>query len=204
MTRFACLSALAALSLVAVAGARAEDAPKTDPVAQRLFAGQAGAKQPMACFTRVYDAAHLSSHPRQKVAGMMVLFSDNRAAEEGSAALSFKVGFKMRGGAKFDNGGDCSHAGAEETGASSAKVFCSIDCDGGGLDVEISADNKSLRVGLDGISVYPAGASPDEDNRTGLPTGSDDKVFRLERASLADCLPLAQGKAQIAMMRRAK
>jgi hypothetical protein len=203
MTRAAALTALAIV--LAASGARAEEARKSDPVARRIFAAQVDAKKPMACFARAYDSAHLAAHPRQKVAAMMALFTEDKDAEEGGAALGFRVGFKMRGaGAKFDNAGNCGHADVTETGASSASIHCYIDCDGGGLDVQISADNKSLRVGLEGFAVYPAGSKRDDDNVRALETGADDKVFRLDRVSLADCLPLAQGKAEIALMSRAK
>src|SRR4029079_5846286 len=64
---------------------------------------------------------------------------------------------------------------------------CGIDCDGGEIDVSVK-DAKSIMVSIP----YSARASDPDSGEVseGAKFGSDDKLFRLDRTGLQDCLPL--------------
>ncbi len=202
MARLAIVSPLAFAVLAAATGAHAEDALKSGDLAKRLFAERASASTPMACFARTYDAAHLARNPGQKTASMLVLFNDVSAGDP-HALVTFKIGMKFRGKpTRLENAGSCSQASVEDTSPSSAKISCGIDCDGGGLDVEMSQDNKSMRVSMERISLSRPGSN--EDFAQNFNLGADDRVFRLDRVSLRDCLPLISDKKLIASVRSGK
>ncbi len=201
-----------ATSLAGVAGAAAE-AGKTDDFATRLFASNASAQKQSACFMRTYDAAHLAGHPQQKVRQMMLLVSrDNGEPGEDWSGMGyqFSVGFRMRGeSTRLESGGSCTQGSVAETGEGVARLDCGVDCDGGGLSLKINDDNKSLRVEIERIRVYKPGdfGREDEDGPVGgrgLGGGADDRVFRLDRVSLKECLPIMSDKAQIASVKRMK
>lgn len=208
------ITALAALGLFAsVAGASAQSA-KSDELMQRIFgAPMSGGKQSV-CFVRTYDAAHLAAHPKQKVRQMMVLMGREMhpdAMEGEEPTISFSVGFRLKGEKNLlDSGGACLNARETGTDEVSTRIMCGVDCDGGGFDLKISDDNKSVRVELERIRVYEPGQRDAEDEDggpapgRGLNGGADDRVFRLDRVSLRDCLPLITDKQQLAAIKRMK
>jgi hypothetical protein len=206
------LTALAALGLLAsVVGASAQSAGSGD-LMQRVFgAPMSGGKQSV-CFVRTYDAAHLAAHPKQKVRQMILLLGreTHPEATEGEGPMfTFSVGFRLKGEAsRLESSGSCSSA--RETGGDevSARIGCGVDCDGGGLNLQLSNDSKSLRVEMERIRVYGPGERDSDDDEEAMGRemsgGADDRVFRLDRASLRDCLPLITDKQQIAAIRRMK
>ena len=80
------------------------------------------------------------------------------------------------------------------------QLGCSVDCDGGGIMVELAADNKSTLVRLDSIRIWRNNKPDDE----GFPLsgGADDRVFRLHRVSLEDCRSLVTDRQELAALRR--
>ena len=67
-------------------------------------------------------------------------------------------------------------------------LSCGIDCDGGEIDVTVR-DQDSILVSIpDGARTWDpeSGETPPANARFGL----DDKLFRLDRTKLQDCLPL--------------
>ncbi len=98
---------------------------------------------PEGCFERRYDAAHLARNPDQVVAEISVAFGDFdgdvtpwmdvrvRAADQGHAAQA------GQGGGLFDNIARCSPSDATLYGWS-----CSVECDGGTLNIEALDDRK--------------------------------------------------------------
>jgi hypothetical protein len=149
-----------------------------------------------ACFGRVYDAAHLASHPKQRVASFHLareFKGDPNAEAEPSPEQEMKdvdgeygrvlvnayVRFRDRKGI-YANGLSC--------GKSDGKVSCSIDCDGGSFDLK--ASGQSLLLENHGfVVVGGCGASEDEQERTEIVSpGADDKVFRLDPKPFAACM----------------
>lgn len=199
-----CLSIAAAvatiIAVVFAGDARAEDGD--DGFSKRLFARDI-AKQgkSYACFVRVYDAAHLARHPQQKVSAMKLLVTAERMPEGEGLGHSFRLGVTLRDRAgAFDSGGDCGRIEDSEVADNKAQLGCGVDCDGGGITVELSGDAKSTVVRLDSIRIWRTGKS-DDDGFT-LSGGTDDRVFRLDRVSLDKCRSLVTDKQELAAMRR--
>jgi hypothetical protein len=114
---------------------------------------------------------------------------------------SFRLGvsFRHRPGA-FDSSGDCGHIKSSESEQGKTQLGCSVDCDGGGITVELVRDDKSTLVRLDSIRIW-RNNKPDEDGFP-LSGGADDRVFRLDRASLDKCRSLVTDRQELAAMRR--
>jgi hypothetical protein len=128
----------AVMVAVAAASPNAFAADNGSAFASRLFDGPVKQKS-YACFVRVYDADHLARHPRQKVSAMTLLVTAEEVPEDPALNYSFSVGLKLRNrpGA-FETSGNCGHANS----ATSGHLGCGVDCDGGGLGVDLAADNK--------------------------------------------------------------
>ncbi len=145
-----------------------------------LFAGTPGRKA-YACFVRHYDADHLARHPKQKVSAMQLLVTAEMAPEEQTIGYSFRLGVKYRHRPDdFDSSGYCNHAVAEDTGKE-IRFDCGVDCEGGGINVALSKDDKSAIIRLDRITVWQRN-KPDDEAGDALLAGADDEVFRLDRA----------------------
>jgi hypothetical protein len=153
-----------------------------------------------ACFNRVYDPAHLAQHPQQNVKTMMLLaVVDPANADE--VQLRFSVAFRSRKGMLETNGGCAVVSGEADTAASASAAHCNVDCDGGAIDVTLKADGAIL-VGIPaGARLWKPGADNPDDNVHGA-FGPDDKLFRLDRAALGECLPLAVDEEERARLTR--
>ena len=152
-----------------------------------------------ACFNRVYDPAHLASHPQQNVKTMTLLALVDPANPD-EVQLRFGVTFRSRKGMLETNGG-CAVV-SEEGGAAPGltTVHCNVDCDGGAIDVTLKTDGNVL-VGIPaGARLWKPGSDNPDDNVHGA-FGSDDKLFRLDRAALDQCLPLAADKNEKARLK---
>jgi hypothetical protein len=181
---------------VAVSGA-ASAQDRTSPLPEHLPLGQE------ACFGRVYDAAHLKKHPKQRVTAFH-LFRDftpdpNKETPEdsreklvaddgdGGIHVTAYVRFRDRPGLFF-NGLSC---GPSSDGK---KVHCGIECDGGGFYAKGSG--KSLLLENQGFVVIGGcGASEDEAEMADfVKPGADDKVFRLDPLPVAQCRALEDSR----------
>ena len=201
------LVAVAVGTIIAVlaaagAGAHAEAASTNNGFAKRLFAGDAGKQEKSyACFVRLYDAAHLARHPLQKVNAMKLLITAEKLTEDEALNYSFRLGlaFRNRPG-NFDSSGDCGHVKETLSPDNKAQLGCSVDCEGGGISVELAGDSKSTKIRLDTIRIWHNN-KPDDDGFS-LSGGADDRVFRLDRASLEQCRSLVTDRKELAAMRR--
>jgi hypothetical protein len=73
------------------------------------------------------------------------------------------------------------------------KIHCGVECDGGGVDVERDPKTGGLTISFDKLIPrirMTVGCDGDEDDTVDLTPGADDKVFRLEKASLSACRSL--------------
>ncbi|MCP1849773.1 MULTISPECIES: hypothetical protein [unclassified Bradyrhizobium] len=165
----------------------------------RMFAGPPGAKA-YACFVRRYDANHLAQHPKQKVSAMKLLVSAEDAPEDKATNYSFRLGvaYRHRPG-NFDSSGYCNHAIAAESGHE-IRFECGVDCEGGGITVALSRDNKSAIARLGRIMVWNRN-KPDDDAGEALFAGADDKIFRVDRADLGECAELVTDRKELAALR---
>jgi hypothetical protein len=188
-------AAFAVMFAFAVSGASAQE--KASPLPRHLPLGQE------ACFGRVYDAAHLKKHPKQRVTAFH-LFRDftpdtnkETPAEtreemedidgDGGIRVTAYVRFRDRPGLFF-NGLHCSMS------ADGSKVSCGIDCDGGGFFLKDAG--KSLLLENRGfVVVGGCGASEDEEENSDIvQPGADDKVFRLDPLPVAQCRALEDSR----------
>ena len=207
MTRCLPTVALAVLAVSATLStghpaAAGEESDKIDVFAARLFAGPVDKqKKTYGCFVRRYDAAHLARHPLQKVSMMKLLVTAEMLPEAELLNFSFRVGvrFRHRPG-DFDSSGECGHGRVSESADAKEQLGCSVDCDGGGITVELSPDNKSTLIKLDTIRIWRNNKPDDE----GFPLsgGADDRVFRVHRVGLEDCRSLVTDRQELAAMRR--
>ncbi len=200
-------SLLVAAALVALFGAaHAQDAnevreaskAEVDVFNARVFAGPPGDKA-YACFVRRYDAEHLAKHPKQKVASMKLLVSSEYDKEDKELHYSFRLGFKYRHRtSEFDSSGSCNHHVVKV--GDEVRFGCGVDCDGGGIEVALSKDDKSTLVRLQRIRVWQNN-KPDEDDDDWLEAGADDKSFRLDRTNNAECASLVTNRKELAALR---
>ncbi|MBB4371272.1 hypothetical protein GGD63_004070 [Bradyrhizobium sp. cir1] len=172
---------------------------EAEAFSERVFAGPPGRKL-YACFVRRYDADHLARHPKQKVASMKLLMSAEYDNEVKDLRYSFRLGFKYRHrSGDFDSSGSCSHAVFEDSG-NEVRFGCGVDCEGGGIGVALSKDDKSAIVRLERVRVWQNN-KPDDDAEQSLVGGADDRVFRLDRVDNGECASLVTDRKELAALR---
>ncbi|MBN8988510.1 MAG: hypothetical protein J0H42_09695 [Rhizobiales bacterium] len=177
------------------------DKAKAHDFDARLFARPHDQKT-YACFVRRYGSSHLAQHPQQKVSAMKLLVTAEIPPEEPTTInYSFHLGvtYRQKSG-HFDSGGSCHHVVAEEKGGE-IHLGCGVDCDGGGIAVAMSTDDKSAIVELERVRVWDR-KKPDEDNMHDLEAGADDKMFRVDRADLNECAELVTDRKELAALRK--
>lgn len=159
-----------------------------------LFGREPGDARVAACFARQYTPGHLATHPQQNVTAMHLLV-DSTVDEEGTRGYALSIGTLFRGVQdQLQLAGYCGSSLEGKT-----LLSCGIECDGGQIDVRLR-DAKSILVEI------PFGARTwDPDSAVVMPAtaefGEDDKLFRLDRVDINECLPLVYDedlKAQIA------
>jgi hypothetical protein len=196
----------AVVTAIALSGvnsaACAQESKDDEAFQQRLFGRPSDGRQIHACFSRVYDAAHLAQHPQQNVRAMLLLVRANSDSNQPNYELRLGVTFR-KSGAHFDSAGNCGAIhDTSDVGGSAGVAHCGVDCDGGSIDVAIK-DAKSVLVSIpNGARVWRAGSDDDVPASGRKRFGSDDKVFRLDKAALAECLRLADDGKEKAAMRR--
>lgn len=165
----------------------------------RMYAGEPGNKA-YACFVRRYDAEHLAHHPKQKVASMKLLISAEMDTEDKQFHNSFRLGFRYhhRSG-DFDSSGSCHHAVFTKDGTE-IRLGCGVDCEGGGIGVALSKDDKSAIVRLARVRVWQNN-KPDDDAELSLVAGADDGIFRLDRTDNKECASLVTDRKELAALR---
>jgi len=170
----------------------------------RMFTKPPGNKA-YACFARRYDPDHLARHPRQKVSAMRLLVTaeipQDEEIKEKITNYSFRLGFKYRHrSGDFDSSGSCHHAVPDDRGHE-INLGCGVDCDGGGIDVAMSKDDKSAIVRVERVRIWQ-NSKPDEELSDALVGGADDKVFRLDRVDSSECASLLTDRKELAEIRR--
>lgn len=190
-----------------IGAAHAADADKVreaskaeaDTFNARMYAGSPGDKA-YACFVRRYDADHLARHPKQKVASMKLLVSAEVDEEDKQLHNAFRLGFKYRHRpGDFDSSGSCHHVVLQDRG-DELRLGCGVDCEGGGIEVALPKDNRSAVVRLESVRIWQNN-KPDDDAERSLVAGSDDGIFRLDRADNSECAALVTDRKELAALR---
>jgi hypothetical protein len=200
---------LAAILCAFTAQAFAADPQPPDiAYAKRMFAGTLPKPKAYACFVRRYDAVHLAQHPLQKVSVMKLLIAAEYDTDFKAYEYSFRLGvtFRDRPG-DFDSSGECGKAAAMRSPDTDAPVAagidfeCDVDCDGGGVTVNLANNDGAVIVKLpERIRIWK-GKNADEAAMTALMAGADDKIFRLDRAAASECTALVTNRKELAAMR---
>lgn len=204
------LAAAAALAISAAgialghAGDDGIDKAKAAAFDVRMFTKPPGNKA-YACFVRRYDPAHLARHPLQKVSAMKLLVTAEIPQDEENkdkvTNYSFRLGLKYRQrSGDFDSSGSCNHFVPEDRG-DEIHLGCGVDCDGGGINVAMSKDDRSAIVRVERVRIWQ-NSKPDEELSDALVGGADDKVFRLDRADAGECAALVTDRKELAELRR--
>ena len=176
------------------------DKARAEAFDARIFTKPPG-KKAYACFVRRYDAEHLARHPQQKVSAMKLLMTAEIPSDENTLNYSFRLGVKFRHrSGDFDSSGSCGHVIAEDSGHE-IRFGCGVDCDGGGIGVAVSKDDKSAIVRLERVRIWQ-NSRPDEEAGDSLVAGADDKVFRLDRIAARECTSLVTDRKELAALRR--
>ena len=135
----------------------------------------------LSCWSRVYDADHLASHPDQMVSAMTFGVSYMAETSEFGEQYSFWLEASLRDGARGYTTGPCN--------AYDGKMWCGVECDGGGIYVEARADGDVL-IDLEThgyIRMSGSCGSSDENGISGLESGKDDKLFLLQPTASKAC-----------------
>jgi hypothetical protein len=159
---------------------------------QKQIFGRAIAKNRIhACYKRVYDAPHLASHPQQNVRTMTLLVT-GKGEDPAMPTYDLGLGVTFRkSGSHFETYGSCGTIGdGTPQGGKANVVNCGVDCDGGSINVALK-NEKSVLVSIpEGARIWKAGNPSDDEHDESRRFGSDDKLFRLDRTQLSDCLSL--------------
>jgi len=203
MKRLWIVAAIAVASITEIKVGRAQedgiDKAKADAFDVRMFTKPPGNKA-YACFVRRYDPDHLVRHPRQKVSAMKLLVSAEIPEDEKTLNYSFRLGVKYRHrSGDFDSSGFCNHVVAEDTG-NEMRFDCGVDCEGGGINVALSKDDKSAIIRLERIRIWQNN-KPDDEAEDSLVAGADDKIFRLDRTDTRECASLVTDRKELAAIR---
>ena len=181
-------------------GSRAAEANEDTAFQKRIFGRVMAGKKIHACYKRVYDPAHLAAHPQQNVRTMLLLVTgDPNDGTSPSYGLGIGVTFRQSG-LHFESAGSCG-AIHDLAGSALGSAHCSVDCDGGGIDVAIK-DATAVLVSIpEGARIWKSGDTSDQPTNERRRFGADDKVFRLDKTALTDCLQLAAEDEKSAMRR---
>lgn len=161
----------------------ADAAPEQEAVAPELAALLQPEPEARICFGRKYDAKHLAAHPDQKVTEIRYNLTWHVFSEEegGQGAYLFLLSAKRRGDRELLHAsGPCM--------VREGKVFCGVECDGGGLYAK-RRDDGSLLLSFDdmwGIRMTPD-CGEEEEDAVSLEPGKDDKSFRLDPLPASAC-----------------
>jgi len=200
MRRFLVAGSLAVVLAVALLTPHAALAgpPMTaDEFTARLMGRAPGNGETVACFSRVYDGAHLAAHPKQNVRSMVLKVAVGRD-DPGKYSLTIGVDFRNTK-RPFETSGDCLNPEAQPDANGAFGVHCAVACDGGGIGVALK-DNGSVLVSIpEGARVWRQDANSDETRRGAF--GEDDKIFRLDRADPRQCLSIADDAKEKALLR---
>lgn len=146
-----------------------------------------------ACFGRVYDAAHLKTHPNQKIARIFFLQGNNpvnRPMEEpdfvmGSGYTSYMT-TTARGADRPEwVGGWCGMPDDEESGS----IHCGMECDRTMARLKLDAQGSLIVSGID-RDIYLDPDSAEMLGEAGYEKqrlGADDNGFRLDPMPVAAC-----------------
>ena len=209
VSRIPAVLAAAAFALcLATSVAAAQDEGEIKPAEKAEFDKRMFGKEPdpkqhtYACFVRRYDTDHLARHPHQKVTSMKLLFTSELLEGNTQIERNFRLGvtFRTKRG-NYDSSGSCGFFHPEDAREKGEiRYGCGVDCDGGGINIAMNKDDKSVLVRLERVRIWQNN-KPDDEAGDELVSGKDDAIFRLDRANLEECRSLVTDRKELAAMR---
>ncbi|MFT4095894.1 MAG: hypothetical protein QM651_02145 [Rhodoblastus sp.] len=139
--------------------------------------GAADGKGPV-CFSRVYDAQHLAANKAQRirdVAIRLAMRTENNETYLDHSLVTHLVGSKQ----KYWSGGQCS-------GFAGLVAHCYVEGDGGGVDLTLDSDGKTLTARFDRFNIWRPQDAADETTMT-FDKSPADKVAKLTKAPMSAC-----------------
>jgi hypothetical protein len=131
---------------------------------------------------------------------MKVLVTSEWFGESDPLEQHFRLGVTFRNKrGNYDSSGSCGFFHPEDA-KNEVRFGCGVDCDGGGVNIGMGKDDKSVRVRLERVRIWQNN-KPDEDAGDELVAGRDDALFRLDRASLDECRSLVTDRKELAKLR---
>jgi len=154
-------------------------AAAADDLYTRSFAGVDGGRP---CYLRVYDGAHLKSHPKQTVRRIFIDFDVNVRSDEtrknGPDNFEAGIGFMLKRSSEwYGQALSCKTAGDH--------FECFLEADGGTLTLTPRGD--TLRLDVTGGKDSDIHTEGEKDFGAFGKRGSDDRVFILSRGDRAVC-----------------
>lgn len=138
-----------------------------------------------ACWSRIYDAAHLKAHPDQQVEAMGFAISYAAETTEYPEQYNFQIEARMRNGDVGHNSGPCYK--------SEGQIICGVECDGGYVVVEPREQGGVLLDLETSGYIWLSGGCGVDDAEEGegfaLESGKDDKEFLLRPMKAGSCEP---------------
>lgn len=195
--------AILVAATVATPSAEAASRAQNESFQKQIFGRAIGKNRVHACYRRVYDAPHLAGHPQQNVRTMTLLVTGS-AEDPANPTYALGLGVTFRkSGTHFETYGSCGTIGdGTPKGGKANAVNCGVDCDGGSIDVALK-NEKSVLVSIpEGARIWKAGSTSDETQDESRRFGADDKLFRLDRTTLGDCLSLVGDEDKKAELRK--
>ena len=213
MAFVSCVSAAVAATALALCLATSVASAQSDeveikPAEKAQFDARMFGKAPdpkaktYACFVRRYDADHLARHPHQKVTGVKLLFTSETFEESTELDRNFRLGVTFRNKrGHYDSSGSCNFFHPEDAAdKSEIRYGCGVDCDGGGINIAMNNDDKSVLVRLERVRIWQNN-KPDDEARDELVSGKDDAIFRLDRVPVEECRSLVTDRKELAALR---
>lgn len=151
-------------------------------IATPLYAGELGAWLPaghgsVACWSRAYDAAHLASHPEQKVSQVALGLTFSAADADNRDRQQFALSASLWDGSHGTAIGECR--------AGDGAMICGVECDGGGIVV--TSRGESVLVDLEQSGFIRLASECGADEGFVLEAGADDRQFLLHQLPADQC-----------------
>lgn len=134
------------------------------------------------CFVRLYDAAHMAAHPKQKVTGIAFAYVPSRTFEgEGEPqpmwdqyseipSFSAQIIVTLKGEKRTGFGSAYCQAGSDKN-----QIACGIEGDGGSFTLNSRPDGRFSLVNPQGFAVeFPPGAGDDSEYEPAMIEAKDD------------------------------
>lgn len=137
-----------------------------------------------ACFSRVYDSAHLAKHKDQTVAqiGFNIAYVVVRDEQygEGAKYYAYELRVRRRGdGPELIAQGNCENRGS--------RISCYVECDGGNIYLRPRGERSIVLEFGDSDGILMNSGCSDDESTDVLRPGKDDKSFRLDRLPASHC-----------------